>query len=117
MVTMDEKDKAALVQAVYEIVRMIPTGRATSYGAIAKAVGYSNLSRMVGRIMGNCDSSKNNVPAHRVVNSQGVLSGKDAFENPNQMQQLLELEGVKVKNDKIQNWKQVFWNPLDEIRL
>ncbi len=110
-------EKEALREAVYEIVKTIPYGRATSYGAIAKAIGYSNLSRMVGKIMATCDSSANNIPAHRVVNSQGILSGKDAFGSSNEMKQLLEAEGILVVNDRIKNWKTVFWNPLEEITL
>jgi len=114
---MNESDKEGLRQAVYEIVNRIPKGRATSYGAIAKAAGYPNMSRMVGKIMGECDSSKIDIPAHRVVNSQGILSAKDAFKNPEGMQGLLEAEGITVINDRISNWKKVFWNPIDEIKM
>jgi len=67
--------------------------------------------------MGECDSSANGIPAHRVVNSQGILSGKDAFGNCGEMQRLLEAEGITVVNDRIKNWKTVFWNPLDEIEF
>jgi methylated-DNA-protein-cysteine methyltransferase-like protein len=112
---MDKIDRENLVIAVYEIVRMIPYGRATSYGAIAKAIGYPNMSRLVGRMMSECDSKKNNIPAHRVVNSQGILSAKNAFGNNNEMQKLLESEGITVINDRIKNWKTIFWNPLIEI--
>lgn len=73
---MTEKEKKEFTEAVHEIVRMIPYGRATSYSALAKASGYPNMSRMVGRIMSNSDSVNNDIPAYRVVNSQGVLSGK-----------------------------------------
>lgn len=110
-------DKKALAQAVYDIVMQIPSGRATSYGAIAKAIGYPNLSRMVGRIMKNNGDYGKNLPAHRVVNSQGLLSGKSGFDHSGQMQQLLEQEGVTVKNNKINNWKEVFWDPIKEIGL
>lgn len=109
--------KESLSDAVYDIVRSIPYGRASSYGAIAKAIGYPDMSRLVGRIMGECDSRETGIPAHRVVNSQGVLSGKDCFETPTKMQELLEAEGIKVVNNRIQNWKTVFWNPLNEIEL
>ncbi|MDH6305038.1 methylated-DNA-protein-cysteine methyltransferase-like protein [Parabacteroides sp. PF5-5] len=105
--------KESLSEAVYEIVRLIPRGRATSYGAIAKAVGYPNQSRMIGRIMGECPSK--DIPAHRVVNSQGLLSGKDCFETPTLMQELLSAEDVIVNNNKIQNWKTIFWNPIEEL--
>lgn len=110
-------DKEVFVQAVYDIVCTIPAGRATSYSAIAKAIGYSNLSRMVGRVMGECDSAETGIPAHRVVNSQGLLSGKDAFGSSGEMQKMLEAEGITVVNDKIKNWKAVFWNPLTEINF
>ena len=114
---MDKIDIESFKQAVYEIVRIIPYGRATSYGAIARAAGYHNMSRLVGRIMGECSSGKDNVPAHRVVNSQGILSGREAFGDCSEMQKLLEEEGVTVVNNRIKNWKLVFWNPLDEIQL
>jgi len=112
---MQISDKEQLQQAVYEIVKLIPPGRATSYGAIAKAIGFPNLSRMVGQIMSQCNSEANHIPAHRVVNSSGILSAKDVFGASGQMQQLLESEGVVVINDRIQNWKNVFWNPLKEL--
>lgn len=114
---MPKIDKDAFRQAVYDIVRTIPYGRATSYGAIARAVGYYNMSRMVGRIMSECNSSEANIPAHRVVNSQGILSGKDAFGNSSEMQELLEAEGVIIINNKIKDWKTVFWNPIEEINI
>lgn len=114
---MTQAEKEEFVQAVYDIVRSIPFGRATSYGAIAKASGYANFSRLVGRVMAECDSQKNDIPAHRVVNSSGFLSGKEAFGANNEMQQLLAAEGIVVVNDKIKNWKKVFWNPLDEINV
>ncbi len=113
---MTNAEKESLIEAVYEIVRRIPPGRASNYGAIAKSVGYPNLSRMVGRIMGNC-GSKHNIPAHRVVNSQGFLSGKDAFGSSTRMKKLLEAEGVIIIDDKIQDWKKVFWNPIEEISM
>jgi len=110
-------DKLALQEAVFEIVRTIPYGRATSYGAIAKATGYSSLSRLVGKIMASSDSDKNDIPAHRVVNSQGILSGKDAFGSPDKMQRLLEEEGIEVNNNRIKNWQKIFWDPMKEITL
>jgi methylated-DNA-protein-cysteine methyltransferase-like protein len=99
---------------VFQVVLLIPKGRATSYGAIAKAIGCPNLSRMVGRALAN--ASEKNIPAHRVVNSQGVLSAKDAFETSTLMQELLESEGVAVENNRIKNWEKVFWNPIVELR-
>ena len=109
-------EKESLQQSIYEIVRLIPHGRATSYGAIAKAAGYPNFSRLVGKIMSQCPADAG-IPAHRVVDSQGRLSAKDAFGAPGQMQKLLESEGIVVVNDKIQNWKRVFWDPMMEIRI
>jgi len=114
---MDKREKEQIKQAVYEIVETIPFGRATSYGAIAKAVGYPNMSRLIGKIMSECDSIKTGIPAHRVVNSQGILSAKEAFGNFNEMQKLLEAEGISILNDRIKNWKKVFWNPMEEIQL
>jgi methylated-DNA-protein-cysteine methyltransferase-like protein len=108
---MENSEKQAFQQAIYDIVCLIPVGRATSYGAIAKAIGFSNFSRMVGKMMSHCPSNTN-IPAHRVVNSQGFLSAKGAFDT---QQQLLEAEGVIVKNDKIQKWKIIFWDPLKEL--
>ena len=112
---MDKAEKDALTNAVKEVARLIPRGRATSYGAIAHAAGYPALSRMVGRIMGGMGD--NTVPAHRVVNSAGVLSGRASFGAPGRMQALLEAEGVEVENNRIKNWKHVFWNPMDEINI
>jgi methylated-DNA-protein-cysteine methyltransferase-like protein len=107
-------EKEAFRQLVYDIVRLVPAGRATSYGAIARAIGFSNFSRMVGRVMSQCPCGAS-IPAHRVVNSQGFLSAKDAFGIFGEMQQRLEAEGIAVKNNRIQNWKIVFWDPLKEL--
>ena len=113
MLSKPEKD--TLVQAVYEIVSRIPYGRITSYGAIAAAVGYPNLSRMVGQIMKGSGDYKEKLPCHRVVLSQGYLSGKDSFDHSGQMQQLLEAEGIIVVNNKIKNHKEICWDPMEEI--
>lgn len=114
---MAQLDKEYFAQGVYDIVKNIPCGRATSYGAIAKAIGYPNLSRMVGKVMATCDSENSGIPAHRVVNSQGLLSGKDAFGSSGEMQKLLEAEGVIVTNGRITNWKTVFWDPMKELSV
>lgn len=114
---MDIEEKKAFRQAVYDVVRTVPRGRVTTYGAIAKAIGYPLHSRMVGRMMAECESFETGLPAHRVVNSSGCLSGKRAFGIVDEMQQLLASEGVVVENDKIKQWKKVFWNPLEEIML
>lgn len=97
-------------ERVYEVVRQIPFGKVTSYGAIAKAIGSPQSSRMVGYAM-NASHSVENVPAHRVVNRNGVLTGKHHFDGTNLMQQLLEAEGIKISNDKIINFKEHFWQP------
>lgn len=114
---MNGEEKELFKAQVYEIVRLIPYGRAASYGDIARAAGYPNLSRMVGRIMGGTGDSEDDIPAHRVVNSSGHLSGRHTFATPAEMQELLEAEGVVVINNRIKEWKSVRWNPLDEIRL
>ncbi len=101
------------VEAVYEIVRLIPPGRATSYGAIARAAGHPCHARAVGHIMGKCTGSV--IPSHRVVNSQGVLSARAAFGSQDHMQELLETEGVAVRNNRIAEWRKVFWDPLKEL--
>ena len=107
-------ERESLEQSIYEIVCLVPKGRATSYGAIAKAIGYSNFSRFVGKVMGQCPSDAG-IPAHRVVNGQGYLSAKDAFGAPEQMQERLESEGIVVVNNRIRNWKRIFWDPMSEI--
>lgn len=97
-------------ERVYEIVRQIPEGRVTSYGAIAKALGTARSARMVGWAM-NASHAMNDVPAHRVVNRVGLLSGKHHFDGTNLMQQLLENEGVEVVNNQIVDFDKHFWKP------
>jgi len=99
---------------VYQVARLIPEGRVTSYGAIAKYLGAAKSSRIVGYAM-NSSFSLKNVPAHRVVNRNGLLTGKMHFETPDKMQQLLEAEGIKVKDDKVQDFRSVFWDPMIEL--
>jgi len=101
-------------ERVYEVVQLIPEGRATSYGAIAKYLGAARSSRLVGYAM-NASHTKN-VPAHRVVNRNGLLTGKHHFEGTYLMQQLLENEGVRVMDNQIQNFSEVFWDPAKELR-
>jgi len=100
---------------VFEVARLIPRGRVTSYGAIARSLGSGGSARMVGYAMANVPGAHPPVPAHRVVNSSGLLTGKFHFSPPELMQELLEQEGVVVKNDKVQNFKQLFWDPLQEL--
>lgn len=99
-------------ERVYQIARQIPYGRVTSYGAIAKCLGAARSARMVGWAM-NASHNLEDVPAHRVVNRLGLLSGKHHFEGTNLMQQLLENEGVEVVDNQVVNFKQVFWDPGD----
>lgn len=102
--------------SVFEIVKLIPVGRVTSYGAIAKALGTAKSSRMVGYAMNLSHKHDPTIPAHRVVNRIGLLTGKHHFSPPEKMQKMLEYEGVKVKNDKVQNFEKLFWDPMKEIR-
>lgn len=97
-------------ERVYEIVRQIPEGKVTSYGAIAKALGAARSARMVGWAM-NASHNLEDVPAHRVVNRIGMLSGKHHFEGTNLMQQLLESEGIQVVNNQIIDFEKHFWEP------
>ncbi|MCB0516293.1 MAG: MGMT family protein [Chitinophagales bacterium] len=104
-------------EAVYEICRLIPRGRVTSYGAIARCLGTTGTARMVGWAMNNAHTVSPAVPAHRVVNRNGLLSGKHHFGTPTRMQELLEAEGIKVENDTVCDFKQVFWDPAKELSL
>ena len=104
-------------QSVYEIVRHIPEGRVTNYGSIAKALSTPRSSRMVGWAMNGAHSQQEYVPAHRVVNRIGLLTGKAHFNPPSKMQELLEKEGIKVIEDKIVNFKEVFWDPTEELSI
>jgi len=102
-------------EQVYEVVKLIPKGRVTSYGAIAKSLGAGGSSRMVGYAMRYAGTVHPPLPAHRVVNSIGLLTGKFHFNPPELMVELLEKEGIKIKNDKVQNFKAHFWDPLTEL--
>jgi methylated-DNA-protein-cysteine methyltransferase-like protein len=98
-------------ERVYAIARQIPHGRVTSYGAIAKALGTARSARMVGWAM-NASHNREDIPAHRVVNRKGILSGKHHFQGTNLMQQLLESEGIEVVDNQIVDFEKVFWEPL-----
>ena len=102
-------------EQVFEIARLVPSGRVTSYGAIAKALGAAGSARLVGYAMNLSHTASPKVPAHRVVNRNGLLTGKFHFSPPEIMQQQLEQEGIVVIDDKIKDFKLVFWNPLEEI--
>jgi methylated-DNA-protein-cysteine methyltransferase-like protein len=101
-------------QDVYQVVRLIPRGRVTTYGAIAEYLGLKSAARMVGWAM-NSAHSQPDVPAHRVVNRNGLLTGKHHFATPHTMQQLLEAEGIAVKNDQIQHFDTLVWYPVKEL--
>lgn len=103
-------DSDNFFERVYDVARQIPYGKVTSYGAIAKALGAARSARMVGWAM-NASHLKEDIPAHRVVNRNGVLTGKHHFDGTNLMQQLLESEGVKVKNNQIVDFEKYFWQP------
>ncbi|QAA81815.1 MGMT family protein [Aequorivita sp. H23M31] len=98
---------------VYKVTAQIPYGMVTSYGAIAKFLGAPRSARMVGWALNSCD--KENVPAHRVVNRNGLLTGKHHFLGTNLMQQLLESEGVEVTENRVKNFEQLFWDPSREL--
>ena len=99
-------------ERVYKIVKQIPHGRVTSYGAIAKKLGSAKSARMVGWAM-NASHNLEDVPAHRVVNRNGLLTGKHHFDGTSLMQQLLENEGIEVVDNQIQNFDKVFWDPCE----
>jgi methylated-DNA-protein-cysteine methyltransferase-like protein len=103
-------------QDVYDVVRLIPFGRVTSYGAIANYLGAKQGARMVGWAM-NASHQFADIPAHRVVNRNGLLSGKNHFETPNQMEQLLVAEGLIIQQDQICEFQKVFWDPMLELDL
>lgn len=114
---MKGKPESDFFYMVFEVVRLVPRGRITTYGAIAKYLGMKGSSRMVGWAMNSSQSHHSPVPAHRVVNREGLLTGKNHFATPKLMQELLEKEGVQVKNDKVQNFKNHFWDPGEELKL
>jgi len=109
------KKEESFFELVYEIARQIPTGRVTSYGAIANCLGTKLSARMVGWAMNGAGKVRPKVPAHRVVNRNGVLSGKHHFGDPNAMEKLLKKEGIAVKNDTVIEFEKLFWDPTKEL--
>lgn len=107
-------EKGNYFEWVYQVVREIPAGRVSSYGAIAHYLGLKSGARMVGYAM-NAAHALPDVPAHRVVNRQGLLTGKHHFATPTQMQELLLAEGVQVENDQVLDFPSLFWNPEEEL--
>ncbi len=107
------KTSDSFFDKVHDVARLIPYGRVTSYGAIAKYLGAAGSARMVGWAMNA--SGKKDVPAHRVVNRKGLLSGKHHFDGTNLMQQLLESEGVEIIENQVQDFEKLFWDPMKEL--
>ena len=109
------KKEDSFFELVYEVARQIPKGRVTSYGAIANCLGTKLSARMVGWAMNGAGRVKPKVPAHRVVNRLGILSGKHHFTPPGSMEKMLKKEGIKVKNDTIVDFEKLFWDPAKEL--
>lgn len=109
------KKDETFFELVFEVTRQIPKGRVTSYGAIASCLGTKLSARMVGWAMHAAHSAKPKIPAHRVVNRNGMLTGKHHFNPPTKMAELLKKEGVKVKNDTVVDFKTLFWDPATEM--
>lgn len=102
-------------EQVWEVVKLIPPGRVTSYGAIARYLGTGKSSRMVGWAMNQAHSLEDKIPAHRVVNRNGMLSGKAHFSSASAMEEALEKDGIKVEGDRVLNFGEVFWDPGVEL--
>jgi methylated-DNA-protein-cysteine methyltransferase related protein len=109
------KKDESFFELVYEVARQIPKGKVTSYGAIAACLGTKSSARIVGWAMNGAGKVKPKVPAHRVVNRIGLLSGKHHFSPPGSMEKSLKKEGIKVKNDKIVDFEKHFWDPIKEV--
>ncbi len=109
--------KHSFFEDVWDVARQVPKGRVTSYGAIANYLGTRMSARMVGWAMGASVRAKPKVPAHRVVNRNGMLSGKMHFDTPDAMQQRLEKEGIEVKKDKVTRFDELYWDPAKELML
>ncbi|MAC87116.1 MAG: cysteine methyltransferase [Gammaproteobacteria bacterium] len=109
------KESDNFFERVYKIARLIPYGKVTNYGSIAKYLGAAKSARMVGWAMNNSHNQTQEVPAHRVVNRKGLLTGKHHFGGTNLMQQLLESEGIIIIENQIQELEKVFWDPMKEL--
>jgi methylated-DNA-protein-cysteine methyltransferase-like protein len=110
-------EKLSFYDQVYQVVRLIPSGRVTSYGAIGSYLGTKGSARMVGYAMNAAHTAFPPVPAQRVVNRNGLLTGKFHFGSEDLMQQLLQNEGIEVENDKIKDFKKIYWDPAIELGL
>ena len=111
----DKTEKDNIFDIIYEVVRCVPKGRITTYGAIAAAIGVKSGARMVGYAMNHCNSLKPKVPAHRVLNRVGLLTGKAHFGTGDEMAELLRKEGVAVEEDKVQDFARLLWDPAIEL--
>jgi methylated-DNA-protein-cysteine methyltransferase-like protein len=109
-----KKKEVSFFEDVWAIVMLVPKGRVTSYGAIARYLGTGMSARMVGWAM-NAAHTHKKIPAHRVVNRNGLLTGKHHFETPSTMKNRLEKEGVRIKKDQVQDFKSCFWDPILEL--
>ncbi len=114
-IVMPTKNSDSIYDAIYDVVRAIPYGRVSTYGAIAAALGAKSGARLVGYAMNACHTIIPTVPAHRVVNRNGMLTGKHHFGTPELMQELLEKEGVHVVNDKVVDFDKKYWDPTKEL--
>ncbi|MDX1445902.1 MGMT family protein [Lishizhenia sp.] len=114
-IKLSEKN-ADFFDRVYQVVELVPYGRVTSYGAIAKYLGAARSSRMVGWAMNNAHGMPH-IPAHRVVNRNGMLTGKMHFESPTAMEEKLRAEGIVVKDDTVVDFKNLYWDPTTELTL
>ena len=112
-----KNEKPNYFDLVYQVVREIPQGRVCSYGTIANYLGIKSGARMVGYAMNAAHTAIPPVPAHRVLNRNGLLTGKFHFETPDRMQKMLEGEGVEVENDGVKDFKTLFWDPAIELEL
>lgn len=111
------EEKSDFYDQVFEVVKLIPFGKVTSYGAIAKYLGVAKSARVVGYAMNVSHSKAENIPAHRVVNRNGLLTGKMHFESPTKMEELLALEGVVVMDNQIKNFSTHYWDPCLNLDL
>lgn len=112
---MNMSDSIDLYQQIYQVVKLVPKGRVTSYGAIAKFLGVAKSARLVGYAMNLSHFQKEEIPAHRVVNRNGLLTGKMHFSTPTKMQELLLSEGIVVEHDQIKSFPELFWDPSLEL--
>ncbi len=112
---MDSDKQGGFFDRVYQVVRLVPYGRVTTYGAIARYLGSGGSARMVGWAMNASCKTNLSVPAHRVVNRNGLLTGKNHFQTPTMMEELLVNEGIEVQNDCVKSFQKFFWDPMTEL--